>query len=549
MHALRPCLLGVRQPGVGQGWRWWPYGKTISRPVLIHVDDAINLNVHGLTLVDSPGWNTRFRGEHLNITHLRIESGLDSCGGYTSAPNTDGINIGGQHIYVADIFVHNGDDCIPTNAYDPRYAGLYINVFEEDAVSCEPRPGTPPAHWLSASQMFYRNITGYDLPTAGCFNCAASRPCEGLHFTDVNLHRTMSDGLPPLSAIAAGARTGVVKQPLEIKGKRRALKPIPAALTQARPTTAAASSHDLSRFLGQVTPDKIEDLLQRTGTKLHAIRQALQEAETTVVLLSHFWLSEISDENRDELLEMEQELFLEELRLLAPAGISDQEARIVLRVCFPEMPGTFYEEDGAGFLDMLHVTLAQGSPAFRQFLTSITYDRCIEQGFARPGTSSGSRSYSHRPLTRTQQRGATAAGGGHPEQLNDSLADSTSEVRLASQLAPLPAISSGRNSSEPNEAESVKEQASNAAVREAFLAAELGHADVLFYYLERNLVDMAATDELGRSLLFVAAVKGHMDVATMLLANDAQPLINRLVGSSHRGPLHSPSAFYLSVRS
>merc|ERR1711916_97828 len=54
---------------------------------------------------------------------------------------------------------------------------------------------------------------------------------------------------------------------------------------------------------------------------------------------------------------------------------------------------------------------------------------------------------------------------------------------------------------------------------------------------ERNLVDMAATDELGRSLLFVAAVKGHMDVATMLLANDAQPLINR---PSHKGntPLH-----------
>ena len=55
----------------------------------------------------------QIRGNDLAVSHVNISSG--NCTGWLSAPNTDGINIGGSHIRVSDCFVHNGDDCIPTN--------------------------------------------------------------------------------------------------------------------------------------------------------------------------------------------------------------------------------------------------------------------------------------------------------------------------------------------------------------------------------------------------------------------------------------------------
>ena len=57
-------------------------------------------------------------------------------------------------------------------------------------------------------------------------------------------------------------------------------------------------------------------------------------------------------------------------------------------------------------------------------------------------------------------------------------------------------------------------------------AARLGHADVLFYFLERGLVRVADTDALGRSLLFIAALHNHMDVASLLLSNAASKLVD-----------------------
>jgi polygalacturonase len=38
----------------GQGWRWWPYGKTRSRPILVSIAHAENLNISNITLLDSP---------------------------------------------------------------------------------------------------------------------------------------------------------------------------------------------------------------------------------------------------------------------------------------------------------------------------------------------------------------------------------------------------------------------------------------------------------------------------------------------------------------
>ena len=48
-------------------------------------------------------------------SHLQF--GEPRCGGYYSAPNTDGFNVGGSNITVRRSTVHNGDDCVAVTTY------------------------------------------------------------------------------------------------------------------------------------------------------------------------------------------------------------------------------------------------------------------------------------------------------------------------------------------------------------------------------------------------------------------------------------------------
>jgi polygalacturonase len=41
----------------GQGWRWWPYLKTRSRPILINIAIASHLMISNVTLIDSPSFH------------------------------------------------------------------------------------------------------------------------------------------------------------------------------------------------------------------------------------------------------------------------------------------------------------------------------------------------------------------------------------------------------------------------------------------------------------------------------------------------------------
>ena len=82
--------------------------------------------------------------------------------GYSSAPNTDGINIGGHDIYVHDCFVHNGDDCIPTNT-GPDDTDTY-NVLVE-RVHCE--CGTNGGVLIVANNNSIHNVTFRDMTVVG----------------------------------------------------------------------------------------------------------------------------------------------------------------------------------------------------------------------------------------------------------------------------------------------------------------------------------------------------------------------------------------------
>jgi polygalacturonase len=101
---------------LGGGSRWWSLGATVNRPRLVWIPNGKNLHVADLTLVDSPAWNLGLRGDDIHVERMNIRSGDAMCGGYASAPNTDGFNIGGHRITILDSTVHNGDDCIPVTS-------------------------------------------------------------------------------------------------------------------------------------------------------------------------------------------------------------------------------------------------------------------------------------------------------------------------------------------------------------------------------------------------------------------------------------------------
>eukprot|EP00055_Hartaetosiga_balthica_P003041 m.6231 g.6231 ORF g.6231 m.6231 type:complete len:463 (+) comp2563_c0_seq1:115-1503(+) len=252
----------------GQGWRWWPYGKSRPRPVLMYITNAKNVELHNMRLKDSPSWNTHLRGDKFTITSNRVEANIESCGGYDAAPNTDGYNIGGTNFYLNKNFNHNGDDGIPvfapsqnifaenhvsycgTNSgvvigvgnytlqdvlfrnissyylnqgvgmkisepqnnvtgnimnvtwdlidvYEPRYAGVYINVFVEDANDCKLPSDPARTHWLTATDLTFSNVNIHSLGSnamVGCFNCGTTRPCSKIRFHKVNLLQNPKKG-------------------------------------------------------------------------------------------------------------------------------------------------------------------------------------------------------------------------------------------------------------------------------------------------------------------------------------------------------------------
>eukprot|EP00040_Diaphanoeca_grandis_P012185 m.62079 g.62079 ORF g.62079 m.62079 type:complete len:467 (+) comp23080_c0_seq1:45-1445(+) len=114
----------------GQGWRWWPFGKTIRRPLLLSISMVQELHIEGMRFKDSPAFHVAVKGDRITMFDNRVEANMASCDGYGSAPNTDAYNIGGTNIYLRGNFNHNGDDGIPLN--DGPGGGITQNVLVEN---------------------------------------------------------------------------------------------------------------------------------------------------------------------------------------------------------------------------------------------------------------------------------------------------------------------------------------------------------------------------------------------------------------------------------
>jgi hypothetical protein len=168
----------------GQGWRWWPFLKTRPRPCLVEMGAVSGLLLANVTLRDSPTWNTILRGSAMRVVDVTVVSNAGVCGNWTAAPNTDGINIGGQDIHVSDSFIHNGDDCVPVNS--PGNASLDTTAVLVERVHCE--CGTNGGVPIMAGNNSIHNVTFRDMSVAATNQGAGVKISEAYDFPHGTVH-------------------------------------------------------------------------------------------------------------------------------------------------------------------------------------------------------------------------------------------------------------------------------------------------------------------------------------------------------------------------
>lgn len=147
----------------GQGWRWWPLRDQSEywhhcRPHLIRIhgtggaDDLASQNVRfsNVTLHNSPRFNFHVHARRARFTHMTIVA--DGC-----PYNTDGFNVGGDDVYIADSTVHNGDDCVPIGK---NTSNVLVERVTCTGCGSEHGGGVSPIIWNSPHPGTYiRNLT------------------------------------------------------------------------------------------------------------------------------------------------------------------------------------------------------------------------------------------------------------------------------------------------------------------------------------------------------------------------------------------------------
>ena len=97
----------------GNGDIWWEAHKNHSlalnnRPNLIVINSSNNIEIYDVKLLNSPSNHIKAYDNNGMIIHdINI-----TCPGYDIAPETDGIAIGSENVYIYNCYVSNGDDSI-----------------------------------------------------------------------------------------------------------------------------------------------------------------------------------------------------------------------------------------------------------------------------------------------------------------------------------------------------------------------------------------------------------------------------------------------------
>ena len=128
-------------------------------------------------------------------------------------------------------------------------------------------------------------------------------------------------------------------------------------------------------MLAYIDATYISDWLQRAN-RLVTELQAWWAEEDNSVIFTHFWLSEISDEKRQELLELEVGLLKAEVELAFSVGlesnaVSEKDIVTLFRVVLWEYTRTISEDCGRSFIDTISVLAQSKLAAYRELLSHI----------------------------------------------------------------------------------------------------------------------------------------------------------------------------------
>jgi len=146
-----------------------------------------------------------------------------------------------------------------------------------------------------------------------------------------------------------------------------------AAVGQDRPVTPARG-HNLDDVLVHLDVTFVSDWLQRANTAIVGL-QDWWVAGSNAMNFSHFWLEELADDKRGQLLELEYELLREEIRLAFQAGMESgrvTEANLskLMRAALREYPAQF-GGDGTAFLDIVWGLSREKTVEFKEVLSNI----------------------------------------------------------------------------------------------------------------------------------------------------------------------------------
>lgn len=112
----------------GYGYEYLENGDYGARLLLIQ--DTNNASLHGLTLVDSPSYYVKIGScESMEIYNMRVY-------GVTTLGETDAFDVSGSNIWVHDVEVTNGDECVtvksPANNF--LFESIYCNLSGGTAI-------------------------------------------------------------------------------------------------------------------------------------------------------------------------------------------------------------------------------------------------------------------------------------------------------------------------------------------------------------------------------------------------------------------------------
>jgi hypothetical protein len=327
-----------------------------------------------------------------------------------------------------------------------------------------------------------------------------------------------------------------------------------------------------------IDPTYVHEWLQRTNEAVADLQGWWGEGENSAAFY-HFWLSELPDAKRTELLEMEVDLFKEEVALAFKVGlesgsVSERNLALLFRATLWEHPQIVLNDHGRTFVDTVAVIARSKEDAFKgtlsrvkcstanptystwllairsfglislasacvHFFRSVSATEDVAADLATLSTADPLPGAAHAPAHAVHASpaavaiieepdgaaaaaAAAAAASVRPSTASRARPPTASGARPGTASGARPGTAAGLRPGTASGARPGTAAASRtniAAVDELFAAIKLGHVEVVARLAARGGVTAGLVDGLGRTPLLVAVVHRRTAVVELLVTN------------------------------